>query len=40
VASALPQNGAFNPMGTVSALTFQALQTITTRYFKRLGLLT
>src|SRR5438445_12873931 len=39
-ASAFPQNGGYNPTGTVGALTFQALQAIKTRYLKRPGLLT
>src|SRR5919201_172742 len=36
-ASAFPQNGGYNPTGTVGALTFQALQAIKTRYLKRPG---
>jgi gluconate 2-dehydrogenase alpha chain len=38
-ASAFPQNGGYNPTGTVGALTFQALQAIKTRYLKRPGAL-
>src|SRR5437763_396347 len=36
-ASAFPQNGGYNPTGTVGALTFHALQAIKTRYLKRPG---
>src|SRR6266478_5660118 len=36
-ASAFPQNGGYNPTGTVGALTFQALEAIKTRYLKRPG---
>ncbi|TMH15853.1 MAG: GMC family oxidoreductase [Betaproteobacteria bacterium] len=38
-ASAFPQNGGYNPTGTVGALTFQALEAIKTRYLKRPGAL-
>ncbi len=38
-ASAFPQNGGYNPTGTVGALTFQALDAIKTRYLKRPGAL-
>ena len=38
-ASAFPQNGGYNPTGTVGALTFHALQAIKTRYLKRPGAL-
>ena len=38
-ASAFPQNGGYNPTGTVGALTFHALETIKTRYLKRPGAL-
>src|SRR5712692_5480882 len=38
-ASAFPQNGGYNPTGTVGALTFQALEAIKTKYLKRPGLL-
>src|SRR6478672_5034642 len=38
-ASAFPQNGGYNPTGTVGALTFQALQALKTRYLKRPGAL-
>ncbi len=34
-ASAFPQNGGYNPTGTVGALTFHALEAIKTRYLKR-----
>jgi gluconate 2-dehydrogenase alpha chain len=36
-ASAFPQNGGYNPTGTVGALTFQALDAIKTKYLKRPG---
>jgi gluconate 2-dehydrogenase alpha chain len=36
-ASAFPQNGGYNPTGTVGALTFQAVDAIKTRYLKRPG---
>jgi gluconate 2-dehydrogenase alpha chain len=36
-ASAFPQNGGYNPTGTVGALTFQALDAIRTKYLKRPG---
>ncbi len=36
-ASAFPQNGGYNPTGTVGALTFQALEAIKTRYLKKPG---
>jgi gluconate 2-dehydrogenase alpha chain len=36
-ASAFPQNGGYNPTGTVGALTFQALEAIKTKYLKRPG---
>jgi len=36
-ASAFPQNGGYNPTGTVGALTFQALAAIRTGYLKRPG---
>ena len=36
-ASAFPQNGGYNPTGTVGALTFHALQAIKTRYLKQPG---
>ena len=38
-ASAFPQNGGYNPTGTVGALTFQALEAIKTKYLKRPGAL-
>ena len=38
-ASAFPQNGGYNPTGTVGALTYQALEAIKTRYLKRPGAL-
>ncbi len=38
-ASAFPQNGGYNPTGTVGALTFQALEAIKTRYLKKPGAL-
>jgi len=38
-ASAFPQNGGYNPTGTVGALTFQALEAIKRRYLKRPGAL-
>jgi gluconate 2-dehydrogenase alpha chain len=38
-ASAFPQNGGYNPTGTVGALTFQAVEAIKTRYLKKPGLL-
>ncbi len=38
-ASAFPQNGGYNPTGTVGALTFQALDAIKTKYLKRPGAL-
>ena len=38
-ASAFPQNGGYNPTGTVGALTFHAVQAIKTRYLKKPGLL-
>jgi gluconate 2-dehydrogenase alpha chain len=38
-ASAFPQNGGYNPTGTVGALTFQALDAIKTRYLKKPGAL-
>ena len=38
-ASPFPQNGGYNPTGTVGALTFQALEAIKTRYLKRPGAL-
>ena len=38
-ASAFPQNGGYNPTGTVGALTFQALEAIKTKYSKRPGAL-
>jgi len=34
-ASAFPQNGGYNPIGTVGALTLQALQAIRTRSLRR-----
>src|SRR5437879_1270668 len=36
-ASAFPQNGGYNPTGTVGALTYCALDAITSRYLKRPG---
>jgi gluconate 2-dehydrogenase alpha chain len=36
---AFPQNGGYNPTGTVGALTFHALDAIKTRYLKRPGAL-
>jgi gluconate 2-dehydrogenase alpha chain len=39
-ASAFPQNGGYNPTGTVGALTFHALEAIKTKYLKTPGLLT
>jgi gluconate 2-dehydrogenase alpha chain len=36
-ASAFPQNGGYNPTGTVGALAFHALQEIKTRYLKKPG---
>ncbi len=36
-ASVFPQNGGYNPTGTVGALTFHALDAIRTRYLKRPG---
>lgn len=38
-ASAFPQNGGYNPTGTVGALTYHALEAIKTRYLKRPGAL-
>jgi len=38
-ASAFPQNGGYNPTGTVGALTFNTLEAIKSRYLKRPGLL-
>jgi len=38
-ASAFPQNGGYNPTGTVGALTFHALAAITNRYLKKPGAL-
>jgi len=38
-ASAFPQNGGYNPTGTVGALTYQALEAIKTRYLKKPGAL-
>ncbi len=38
-AGAFPQNGGYNPTGTVGALTFQALEAIKTKYLKRPGAL-
>ena len=38
-ASAFPQNGGYNPTGTVGALTFNTLDAIKTRYLKRPGAL-
>ena len=38
-ASAFPQNGGYNPTGTVGALTFHALEAIKTRYLKKPGAL-
>ena len=39
-ASAFPQNGGYNPTGTVGALTYFAVDAIRDRYLKRPGLLT
>ena len=39
-ASAFPQNGGYNPTGTVGALTFHALEAIKSRYLKQPGPLT
>jgi len=36
-ASAFPQNGGYNPTGTVGALTFHALEAIKTKYLKQPG---
>lgn len=36
-ASAFPQNGGYNPTGTVGALTFHALEAIKTKYLKSPG---
>jgi len=36
---AFPQDGGYNPTGTVGALTFHALDAIKTRYLKRPGML-
>src|SRR4029077_5269126 len=38
-ASAFPQNGGYNPTGTVGALPFHTLDAIKSRYLKRPGLL-
>ncbi len=38
-AGAFPQNGGYNPTGTLGALTFQALEAIKTKYLKRPGAL-
>jgi gluconate 2-dehydrogenase alpha chain len=38
-ASAFPQNGGYNPTGTVGALTYHALEAIKTRYLKKPGAL-
>ena len=38
-ASAFPQNGGYNPTGTVGALTYQALEAIKTQYLKKPGAL-
>ena len=38
-ASAFPQNGGYNPTGTVGALTYQALDAIKTKYLKKPGAL-
>jgi gluconate 2-dehydrogenase alpha chain len=38
-ASAFPQNGGYNPTGTVGALTYQALEAIKTRNLKKPGAL-
>jgi gluconate 2-dehydrogenase alpha chain len=38
-ASAFPQNGGYNPTGTVGALTFHALDAIKSRYLKKPGAL-
>jgi len=32
-----PQNGGYNPTGTVGALTYQALEAIKTKYLKKPG---
>jgi hypothetical protein len=37
-ASAFPQNGGYNPTGTVGALTSPALQAIGTKYLKKPGM--
>ena len=34
-----PQNGGYNPTGTVGALTYQALEAIKTKYLKKPGAL-
>jgi hypothetical protein len=36
-ASAFPQNGGYNPTGTVGALTFHALEAIKSKYLKQPG---
>jgi len=36
-ASAFPQNGGYNPTGTVGALTFHALKELKSRYLKKPG---
>ena len=36
-ASVFPQNGGYNPTGTVGALTFHALEAIKTRYLRQPG---
>ena len=36
-ASAFPQNGGYNPTGTVGALTYWALEAIRNRYLERPG---
>jgi gluconate 2-dehydrogenase alpha chain len=36
-ASAFPQNGGYNPTGTVGALTFNALDAIKSKYLKQPG---
>ena len=38
-ASAFPQNGGYNPTGTVGALTYHALEAIKTKYLKKPGAL-
>jgi gluconate 2-dehydrogenase alpha chain len=38
-AGAFPQNGGYNPTGTLGALTYQALEAIKTRYLKKPGAL-